>query len=109
MTNLICVETSGWDHAQTLNLKLQDFKDYNSELIFDPDEKIHHKLDMTSRSMPQQTVEPYQADENLLIARGHDIFKFSREKIEKPIDFSDGIEMIQFIVELNRRISIFQR
>lgn len=106
---MIRVETDGWDKIKKLEIQVDDFKDCVSELIFDPTERAqqHPKLDLTP--MPLSETLKSLGDDMLLMAIGHDIFKTSNITKTRPINFSDVIQMIQFIVEINRRISIFQR
>jgi hypothetical protein len=104
------VESEGWDKVQKLAIQVDDCDDGKSELIFDPTEKVkeNHKVDTIPASVLSLSSKPIINNDSL-VAIGSDIFKSSNIIKTKPIAFSDAIEMIQFILELNRRISIFQR
>jgi hypothetical protein len=113
--NLICVESRGWNQIQKLEIQVEDCDTCKSELVFDPNEKVkQHKSEpifYTTESpslAPSDTLKPLD-NNDVLIAIGFDAFKTSNIVKSRPIAFSDAIEMIQFIVELNRRITKFQR
>jgi hypothetical protein len=108
--HLICVESSGWDKIQKLEIQVEDCDNCKSELIFDPTEKVkqHPKTDTMPTSATSDVLKPLN-NNDVLVAIGLDVFKTSNLVKNRPIIFSDAVEMIQFIVELNRRITKFQR
>ena len=103
-SKLISIKSDGWDDSEILEVEVDQEKDYKLDNFSHYPEK---SLELENHNFPK--LFSVDLDEtNGMIAIGFDIFKNGKDA--KPtVEFSEAVEMIRFIIELERRVTIIQR